>query len=74
MSGFVTSNRTFPQLHPPVSGISVISGVKATIDQRMGELLLPADELDPVRFELVAARVVRVQRLSRRDEHANYFL
>jgi len=61
-------------LQPPVSGKSVISGAKATIDQRAGELLLSADELEPVRLELVAARVVRVQRLSRRDEHADYFL
>ena len=30
---------------------------KVTVDQRMGELLLPARELEPVRLELVAARV-----------------
>jgi hypothetical protein len=50
---------------------SVISGAKATVDQRAGELLLSADELEPVRLELVAACVLRMQRLSRRDEHAD---
>jgi hypothetical protein len=47
---------------------------KVTVDQRMGELLLPADELEPVRLELVPARLVHVQRLSRRDEHEECFL
>jgi hypothetical protein len=73
-SGSVTSNRTVPQLQPPVSGKSLISGAKVTVDQCVGELLLSADELEPVRLELVGARVVRVQRLSRRDEHEDCFL
>jgi hypothetical protein len=70
----VTSNRTAPQLQPPVSGSSVIAPAKVTVDQCVGELLLPTDELESVRFELVGARVVRVQRLSGRDEHEECFL
>jgi hypothetical protein len=63
-----------PQLQPPVSGSSVIAPAKVTVDQCVGELLLPTDELESVRFELVGARVVRVQRLSGRDEHEECFL
>jgi hypothetical protein len=47
---------------------------KVTVDQCVGELLLSADEFEPVRLELAAARVVRVQSLPRRHEHEEYFL
>jgi hypothetical protein len=74
MSGSVTSNRTAPQLQPPRSGSSGIGPAKATVDQCVGELLLSVDELEPVRLELVRARPVRAQRLSRRHEHEECFL
>ena len=44
------------------------------VDQCVRELLLSADELEPVRLELVGARVVRMQRLSHRHEHEDCFL
>jgi hypothetical protein len=40
----------------------------------VGELLLSVDELEPVRLELVVARVARVQCLSLRDEHSDGFV
>jgi len=46
-------------------GAVVVSG-----DQRMRELLLSAHELKPVRLELVACRVARVQRLPLCNERA----
>jgi hypothetical protein len=44
------------------------------VDQGVGELLLPAHELEPVRFEFGAVGVVRVQRLPLCNEHADRFL
>jgi hypothetical protein len=61
-------------LQPPRSGSSGIGPVKATLDQRVGEVLLAVDEFEPVRLELVMARVARVQYLSLRDEHSDCFL
>jgi hypothetical protein len=40
----------------------------------VGELLLPAHELEPVRFEFGAVRVARVQRLPVCYQHADRFL
>jgi hypothetical protein len=40
----------------------------------VGELLLPAHELEPVRLELGAVRFARVQRLPFCDEHADRFV
>src|SRR6266516_3424571 len=48
--------------------------VNIAVDQRMGELLLPAHQLEAVRLEFAAARVTLVQRLSLCDEHADRFL
>jgi hypothetical protein len=61
-------------LQPPRSGSSGIGPAKATVDQCVGELLLSVDELEPVRLELVVARVARVQCLSLRDEHSDGFV
>jgi hypothetical protein len=47
---------------------------KVTVDQRMGELLLPARELEPVRLEFVAARVALMQCLPLCDEQASRVL
>jgi len=49
-----------------LGGVAFGAG-KVTVDQREGELPLPACELEPVRLELVAARVALVQRLSLDD-------
>jgi hypothetical protein len=40
----------------------------------VGELLLPAHELEPVRLEFGAVRVARVQRLPLCNEHADRFV
>jgi hypothetical protein len=47
---------------------------EATIDQRAGELLLSGHELEPIRFELFAVRVLLAQRLPLCDEHSERFL
>jgi hypothetical protein len=47
---------------------------EVTVNQRTGELLLPACELEPVRLELVATRAALVQRLPLCDERAKLFL
>ncbi len=44
-----------------------------TVDQRVGELLLPARELDPVGLEFVTACSAIVQRLPFFDERADGF-
>jgi len=47
---------------------------KVTVDQRMGELLLPARKLEPVRLEFVATRIALMQSLPLCDEQANRVL
>jgi len=47
---------------------------KVAVDQRMGELLLPARQFESVRLEFVAARVAVAQCLPLCDEHADSFL
>jgi hypothetical protein len=47
---------------------------EVTVNQRMGEQLLPACELEPVRLELGWARAALVQRLPFCDECAELFL
>jgi hypothetical protein len=51
-----------------------MGAAEVTVNQRMGELLLPACELEPVRLELVATRAALVQRLPLCDERAKLFL
>jgi len=51
-----------------------LGAAKVTVDQRVGELLLPARELEPVRLELVAAGAALTQRLPLCDEHPDRFL
>jgi hypothetical protein len=57
-----------------VSNRLAIGAATVTVDQRLGELLLPTHELEPVRFEFVAAGVALVQRLPLCDKHAERFL
>jgi hypothetical protein len=47
---------------------------KVAVDQRMGELLLPARQFESVRLEFVAARLAVAQCLPLGDEHADSFL
>jgi hypothetical protein len=56
------------------SGGLGFGAAKETVDQRVGKLLLPARELEPVRLEFVSARVALVQRLPLCDEDADRFL
>ncbi len=59
--------------HKRLGGVAFRTA-KVTVDQRMGELLLPARELEPVRLEFLAASVALVQRLPVCDERANRVL
>jgi hypothetical protein len=56
------------------AGGVAFDATNVAVDQRIGELLLPAHELEAVRLEFLAARVALVQRLSLCDEHADRIL
>jgi hypothetical protein len=51
-----------------------MSAANVMVDQRLRELLLLARELEPIRLELVTARVALLQSLPLCDEHADRFL